>query len=210
MHADAPLSAAGMRIMKLLVGNPPQSVDELIEGVGVTRTAVMGQLSELVAAGVVERERTPCTGGRGRPKHLYRASDSSLQLFASHWLVVPAIWRAIGKVGGDELLDKVLDVVGDELIQYFNRWIQTDDPKERLRELGELLRKSGELIDVVEEDGKVILRKRSCTFLSLHEDERDVSCLGEGLMTKVVGKKVCRTSCRHEGAPCCTFELADE
>ena len=103
-HADATISPAGLRIMKLLVGNPPQTVAELIRAAGVTRTAVTEQLNELVAAGFVERD-TQRLPGRGRPRHLYRATDAALVLlFASNQrLVVPAIWRAILDVGGEEL-----------------------------------------------------------------------------------------------------------
>ena len=90
------ISTAGLRVMKLLVGNPPQTISELIRAAGVTRTAVTEQLNELVAAGFVERdtERLP---GRGRPRHLYKATQAALVLlFASNQrLVVPAIWKAM-------------------------------------------------------------------------------------------------------------------
>ena len=52
---EAAVSAAGMRIIRLLVGCPPKSIAELIDATEVTRTAVTEQLSELVAAGFVER-----------------------------------------------------------------------------------------------------------------------------------------------------------
>ncbi|MFZ5831917.1 MAG: MarR family transcriptional regulator, partial [Planctomycetota bacterium] len=70
------ISASGMRLIKLLVGSRPQTVAELIEATGVTRTAVTEQLNELVAAGFVDRgtERLP---GRGRPRYLYSATQSA-------------------------------------------------------------------------------------------------------------------------------------
>lgn len=52
--------------MKLLVGNPPQTITDLIRAAGVTRTAVTEQLNELVAAGFVERSMERLSG-RGRP-----------------------------------------------------------------------------------------------------------------------------------------------
>src|SRR3972149_778842 len=99
--ADAIVSAAGMRVIRLLVGAAPPTVFDLMDATGVTRTAITEQLNELVAGGFVERtvERLP---GRGRPRHLYRATSAALLLlFASNQrLVVPAIWRAIGGIGG--------------------------------------------------------------------------------------------------------------
>ena len=44
--ADATISAAGLRIAKLLVGHPPQTVSDLLDAAGVTRTAVTEQLNE--------------------------------------------------------------------------------------------------------------------------------------------------------------------
>ena len=76
---NATVTAAGMRLMKLLVGQPPQAVSELVRMAGVTRTAVAEQLDELVAAGLVERQ-TQRLSGRGRPRHLYRATNTAISL----------------------------------------------------------------------------------------------------------------------------------
>jgi hypothetical protein len=34
--------------------------------------------------------------------------------------------------------------------------------------------------------------------------------MDQELMTQIVGKPVRRVDSRHNGAPCCTFEIADE
>ena len=51
---DVVVGAAGMRMMRLLVGNPPQTVTDLVRASGVTRTAVKEQLNDLVRAGLAE------------------------------------------------------------------------------------------------------------------------------------------------------------
>ena len=211
--ADPTVSAAAMRVVKLLVGNPPQTVSDLIDSTGVTRTAVTEQLNELVAAGFVERdtERLP---GRGRPRHLYKATDSSLMLlFANNQrLVVPAIWRAIYELGGEKMTKKVLKRVSRFMADHYKHRITTDTPQERLRELIELLREEGGLIEAIEENGQLVMYKRSCPFISMLDEARSICCVDQAMMTAVVGRPVRRTSCRHEGDPCCTFEIipADE
>ncbi len=206
------VSAAGMRIVKLLVGTPPKTVAELIAATKVTRTAVTEQLNELVAAGFVERttQRLP---GRGRPRHLYSATQAALMLlFASNQqLVVPAIWRAIAKVGGKELTREVLDHVSASLADHYRRRITATEPSERLREMIELLEQEGGLLEVREhEDGHILVHKRSCPFISMYEETGTVCCVDREVMTAVVGVPVVRTACRHEGAPCCTFELVSD
>ena len=104
MLPDATVTAVGLRVVKLLVGNPPQSIDELALATGVTRTAVIEQLRMLVKAGLAERH-TQRLGSRGRPRYLFSATTAALlMLFASNQnMVVPAIWEAIGTLGGVEL-----------------------------------------------------------------------------------------------------------
>jgi predicted ArsR family transcriptional regulator len=207
--AEATVSAAGMRIVRLLVGNPPQTVAEMIRATGVTRTAVTEQLNELVAAGFVERttERLP---GRGRPRHLYSATRASLLLlFANNQrLVVPAVWRAIDQVGGQELTQKVLAGVSADLAEYYGRRITGTTPEERLQQMRQLLEDEGGIVEVREdEEGQLIMRRRSCPFISMFEESRAVCRVDKQVLSLVVGAPVEQKASRHDGAPCCTFEL---
>jgi predicted ArsR family transcriptional regulator len=202
------VSGAALRVIKLLVGNPPQTVSDMIKTTGVTRTAVTEQLNELVAAGFVERgtERLP---GRGRPRHLYTATNAALLLlFAnSQRLVVPAIWQAIRDVGGDKLIRDVLKRVSRTLADHYNRRLTATKPEDRLREMIGILNQEGGLVDAVEEDGQLVMYKRSCPFISMVDQQRSICCVDLEMMNIVVGRPVRRTACRHEGAPCCTFEI---
>ena len=73
------ITPAAMRIVKSLVGTPPQTVVELMEATGVTRTAVTEQLNELEAAGLVERTVEKLSG-RGRPRHRYATTNAAMVL----------------------------------------------------------------------------------------------------------------------------------
>jgi len=206
--AEPAVSPAGMRVMRLLVGRTPQTVADLIDAAGVTRTAVTEQLNELVAAGFVRRgtERLP---GRGRPRHVYSATQASLMsLFANHHhLVIPAIWKAIEDLGGHDLTGQVLQRVSRELANHYKRRITTRDPRKRLRKFAELLREEGVLVEVVEENGRLMMHKRNCPFISMLDENRSICCVDEVMTAQVIGRPVRRTSYRHEGAPCCTFEV---
>jgi DeoR family transcriptional regulator, suf operon transcriptional repressor len=209
--SDATISAAGLRIMKLLVGNSPQTVSDLIRKARVTRTAVTEQLNDLVKAGFVERakERLP---GRGRPRHRYKATDAALTLlFASNQrLVVPAIWRALRETVGDETTAKILKRVSRVMADHYSQKVTAKKPKERLRQLIDLLVAEGGLIEFAEDNhDRPLIYKRSCPFISMVDDHRTVCLIDQEMMGAVVGRPVRRTACRHEGAPCCTFEIVD-
>ena len=207
---EATVSPAAMRIVRLLVGNPPLTVAEIVDTAGVTRTAVTEQLNDLVAGGFVERsiERLP---GRGRPRHLYSATHAALLLlFASNQrLVVPAVWKAIDELGGRDLVRKVLRRVAQQMVEHYRPRVSGRTPSERLREMTDLLTAEGHLVEIVEDDdGALVMRKRSCPFISMFEEMRTVCDVDLELMSAVVGAAVKRTACRHDGAPCCTFQLA--
>ncbi len=205
---DALVSPAGMRIIRILVGKEPRTVAELISETGVTRTAVTEQLNELMEAGFVHRttERLP---GRGRPRHLYVATGAALlALFASNQhLVVPAIWRAIGRIGGAQLTQQVLKQVSRILADHYRRRITAKRPEQRLSQMIDLLRDEGGVVDVEAEDGKLIIHKRSCAFISMFDEDRTVCRVDEEMMSAIVGRRVRCIESRHDGAPCCSFRF---
>jgi len=59
-------------LLDLIRRHGPLTIHQIVTHLGVTPTAVRNRLTRLVASGMVERTTEP--GGRGRPKHTYRAS----------------------------------------------------------------------------------------------------------------------------------------
>jgi len=207
--AGALVTPTAMRLMRLLVGRPPQSVPDLVRALGVTRTAITEQLGELMAAGFVQRTRGPAVG-RGRPRHLYSATQAAMVLlFASNQqLVVPAMWRAIAEVGGEKLTQRVRQRVSRELAEHYRQLMRAEQPEKRLRELGRLMQEEGSVVEVVRQaGGELVLRKRSCPFIAMFEETRAVCCVDQEMMSDVLGVPVRRLACRHDGDPCCEFAL---
>jgi predicted ArsR family transcriptional regulator len=210
--AGMTISPPGMRIIRLLVGKPAKTLNELAEALGITRTAIIEQMNDLVGAGFVERntERLP---GRGRPCHAFRATNAALAaLFISHQaVVIPAVWKAIAEIGGEELTQKVLEHVTDVLAERYQGRLRTTTPRERLRELVDLLNEEGGVVEVqANGDGQVAIVRRSCPFITMFEQQRAVCSVDTAMLSRLVGAPVRQTSCRHDGAPCCAFEIALE
>ena len=186
---DANVSAAGLRIMKLLVGNRPQAVSDLIRATGVTRTAVTEQLTELTDAGLVKRE-TLRLSVRGRPKHVYSATDAAMHLVcaSSQRLATPAIWRAIRDLGGEQFVAKVRKQVSRELAEFYNRKITGETPQERLRRLIEVLTAEGAVIEMVG-DGqqRIVFNRRSCPFVYLLDKQRSVCAIDRQMLSAIIG-----------------------
>lgn len=184
------------------------TVCELVEKVGVTRTAVTEQLNELAVAGYVERTMLR-SSKRGRPRHLYRATNLALQkLFVScHALLVPAMQRAIVAIGNGPLLRKTVDHVSAEMADHYGRMIKSKKPVDRMRELAGLLSGEGVIVDFEQAEDVCRLRKRTCPFISMH-DESDFVCLVDNeMISQVVERPIKQVHNRHEDGVYCAFEM---
>jgi DeoR family transcriptional regulator, suf operon transcriptional repressor len=206
--SDVHITPAGLRVVRVLVGNRPQTISELMKATEVTRTAVIGQLDHLIAGGFVARsvERHE---GRGRPRHLYSATPASLRLFflAKQECVLPAVWKAIEGAGGPQLMRKVLKRVARCMADSYSAKITAKEPKARLRQFIQLMREEGGIVESDDHDGELTLRKRSCPFVTMVDENRTVCKLDLDILGLVVGCPVRCVSSRHQGAPCCEFEI---
>lgn len=209
--SEGRVTPAGLRIVRLLVGNRPQTVAELMKSLGVTRTAISEQLNDLLAAGFVQRD-TERLAGRGRPRHVYSATQAALVLLfaANQQVVVPAIWRAIRAEVGEEINRRIMQRVSQELAAYYKKRITATKPRERLRRLARLLCEEGAVVEMEEKDGRLVMYKRSCPFISMLDEHHTVCCVDQEMMKLIVGRPVRRIACRHDRAPCCAFEIVDK
>ena len=110
-------------------------------------------------------------------------------LFATNQkLVVPAIWKSLGVIGGTDLISNVLDNVSQILADHYLAKVTATEPEDRLRELMDAFNEEGALVEVNETNGQMLLYKRSCPFISMVDEHRSICCVDQDMMSKVVGK----------------------
>jgi predicted ArsR family transcriptional regulator len=202
------VSGAGLRIIRLLIGKPPQTITELVEALNVTRTAVTEQVNELVAIGFLE-QTLEHNGGRGRPCYRFSATDLAMRkLFEGlQDVVVPSAWRAIRKRLGDKILHQICYDIACDLAESYARQLTTSTPKERIHEFVSFLVRNGRLVECQECDGNIIIKKFNCPFISMVEDTRTVCYIDQLCMQLLSGEEtsVELTENRLDGQTCCTF-----
>ena len=195
------VSPAGMRILEHLIGFSPKTISELMKELEVTRTAVTEQLNELVSSGYVQRVQEH-REKRGRPQFRYTATDhAATQLLpGNQHLLVPAVWNSIESVGGEALLEKIIEKTSETLASgcAFSDLSWT----ERVRCL--VTRGGFEVVETLDEN-TVRVSKRTCGFFSMYESRGIVCKIHLQTIAKITGGTVERTSYRQEGAPCCEF-----
>jgi predicted ArsR family transcriptional regulator len=202
------LSPAGIRILKLLAGRSPQSMADMVESLGVTRTAIVDQLNDLQSKGHVERIIEPAAR-RGRPCHRYETTPKAMALLSalSDCRMERSLWQAIHKVGGETLINQVADQLAKTLTNRYCQSIDSDDPAERLYALGRLLESEGVLVEFEKTDEHLLLKKRNCPLFRLMNESCDMCEVGLQIMRQTVDQSITRTACWHEGDPCCIYKL---
>ena len=207
--AEPYVSLAALRIIKLLVGKPPQTVADLIEATGVTRTAVTEQLNELVAGGFVEKTTEPASG-RGRPKNLYEATeDAHVVLMANRDSYLGGmVWRAVDTIGDKKLINRLIDEVSNEVVARYADRVTGTTPQARLKQITELFRKDGVLIDVETKKGKLVINKRNCQFVGWADPSRIACRVDLAAVEKLIGTSAKQIAHRKEdGSSCCSFQV---
>lgn len=212
---DLSVSPAGMRVVNILVECPHSTITEITDKVNVTRTAVTEQLEELIAQGYVVRnqKRLP---SRGRPNYRYSVTQYGLsQLYPGNQnILVPAIWEAVRRIGGDNLLKEVhcitADIVAMKYLQSADN-VTSGSVLERAVRLKEMLEKEGVHVQVEQmEDGKVLFRKCSCPFISMYDPSGSVCVIDTAFIARFTSCHVQQVKSRHlNGEICCEFLLSE-
>ncbi len=203
------VSPAGMQVLRLLVGQPPRTMAELIQARGVTRTAITEQLTALQEAGLITRQVE--RGGRGRPKHRYSATEAALQLFPNQsGRLVPALLSAVREICGPEVTAEILQLVSDRMAGFYRSRVTAEQLGPRLEQLAAALREDGVLVEVFQEQGQWTLREKTCPFVTMVGPDREACQVEQAMLTTLLGLPVAIGQCRLDGCNGCTWHLPSQ
>jgi DeoR family suf operon transcriptional repressor len=185
------------RILELLRVRGGQTVAELAQALGVTRTAVVGHLAALRADGFVASGGL--RAGSRRPSRLYVAAPG-----ADAWF--PKAYQ--------EFADALLDALSDEgdgtleraLGRLGQRWVTEDLPRvaqlhghARLRMVQQILAKRG-FLPTVESTGRgYTLREHNCPVMRLASKHPEICAVIHRWLEQLAGAPLTRTRCMSQG-----------
>ncbi|MHB8459565.1 MAG: helix-turn-helix transcriptional regulator [Candidatus Limnocylindrales bacterium] len=205
-------AAARQAILVELRRHGPATLDGLIRALGASRGSILQHLRALEVAGLVDR--TPERHGVGRPRHRYDVTADAQGLFPANYdgLAV-SLLRAIGSIGGDELLDDVFRArrrqLGDRVRATMAARLGSDAPLgDRVRELAVIQDEQGYLSEpFVAADGTIGLREHNCAILHAAQGS-PAACAAElDLFRDVLGADVVRESHILAGDRCCSYRV---
>jgi predicted ArsR family transcriptional regulator len=190
------------RILELL-RHGPMTVDELAAALGVTRTAVRGQLATLQHDGLVEQRGT--RRGTSKPSRTYGVTTQGELLFSQAYIpILTQLLHVLARRLSPEEFDSVMHEVGRSMIE--GRASAHGSLRERVVGASSLLNELGGLSDVEEEDGLYVIRSHGCPLAAATAEHPEACNALESLLGEFVGAKVSKCCDRYDRERCC-FEI---
>jgi DeoR family suf operon transcriptional repressor len=185
------------------------TVSDLVEFTGVTATAVRQRLTRLMDHGLIARESE--AAGRGRPTHRYSLTPAGIRSGGNNYgPLVQVLWDEIREIRDPEIRRGLLKRVSDRLAESYRGQIQGETVKERMADLARLMASQDVPFEYQESaSGELpVLTALACPYPDLAEHDRGVCAMEKMLLSSVLGESMRLSSCRLDGANCCTFEAS--
>ena len=183
------------------------TIGDLVEFTGVTATAVRQRLTRLMEKGFVAREST--AAGRGRPMHRYSLTPAGLRSGGTNYdNLAQVLWEEIREVRDPEVRQGLLKRVAERLADVYRDQIHGETLRERMTELVQLMSGQDLPFEIDESEELPVLTALACPYPDLAEQDRGVCAMEKMLLSNVLGEGLKLSSCRLDGANCCTFEAS--
>jgi predicted ArsR family transcriptional regulator len=190
----------------VLLRRANRTVDELAAALDLTDNAVRTQLATLERDGWVERgaprrERR----GAGKPAFTYQLTRQAARLFPQAYaLLLAEMLDVLAEVLPPAERDTVLRAVGERLPAALP--VAAGSPQDRVGAAAALLTRLGGLVEVEQQDGRLILCGYSCPFAAVVPGHPEVCGLVQRLLASAVGQPV-QERCAREAPVWCRFDI---
>jgi len=183
------------------------TVNDLVEFTSVTATAVRQRLTRLMEQGLVARQSE--AAGRGRPMHRYSLTPAGVQSAGNNYdQLAKVLWEEIRAVEDVKVRRGLLQRISTRLGDLYRDEIEGDTVRERMASLARLM-SAHELPFEFDESSKLpVLTALACPYPDLAEHDRGVCAMEKMWLADVLGEGIRLSSCRLDGASCCTFEAS--
>lgn len=194
-------------IVDFLRRRPASTVSDMVEFTGVTATAVRQRLVRLMEQGLVAREAE--IAGRGRPTHRYSLTAAGARSGGNNYdQLVQVLWDEIREIKDVEVRRGLLKRISDRLAEAYRGEVHGETLQERMADLARLLASQDMPFEIQESEQLPVLTALACPYPDLAEHDRGICAMEKMLLSSVLGESVRLSSCRLDGANCCTFEAS--
>jgi len=187
-----------------LLRRGPRTVEELATELGLTDNAVRNHLALLERDGMVRQVGVRRVKGAGKPATIFELDPAAEPQFSRAY---PPVLSAVLDVLIDELpaerAVEILDKVGRRLGAGAGG-PATGSLADRAERAADALRALGAEVDVVTEEGALVLRGAGCPLSSVVRHRPETCRAVESFVSEIVGTPV-RECCARDDRPRCRF-----
>lgn len=196
-------------LLQLLLRNKRGlTIDQIAQGLGVTRTAVNQHLASLERDGHVLRNDVVATGGR--PGRVYALSEKGIQLFPKNYdmFSLKTLEAMINALGADQTR-KVLDQLGRDLGKELGASLKDKKPGERIPFITDVLQEIGFDAHIEENAPRnsPAIKAYNCVYHTLAQANPDVCRLDLAFLKEASGMTVEHVACMAKGDNECRFQF---
>jgi DeoR family suf operon transcriptional repressor len=194
-------------IVDYLRRHPAATVGDMVEFTGVTATAVRQRLVRLMEQGLLAREAEVV--GRGRPTHRYSLTPAGIRSGANNYdQLVQVLWNEIREIRDIDVRRGLLKRISERLADVYRSEVHGETLQERMADLARLMASQDMPFELQESEQLPVLTALACPYPDLAEQDRGICAMEKMLLSSVLGESVRLSSCRLDGANCCTFEAS--
>lgn len=200
-------------LMETLQRGRQMSVDQLVDALGVTATAVRQRLDRLVAAGAVTRSEV--RQGRGRPSFLYSLTEAGVESMGNNLTALArAMWNELLQLEDEIVRKRLMDRISQRMAEAFHGNVSGGTYAERLESLVQILRENNVVADVEIDKGTSlpVLKINGCPYPGISgPDHHQICDVEQSMFSSLLGHPVRLTECRcHSAEGSCTFSPQTE
>lgn len=198
---------ADIAVIELILRYGPLTINQLVQQLGVTATAVRQRLGRLLESGLIDRVQV--VDGRGRPSHRYQLTEAGRRTMGNNLAdLANALWAEVQAIPDPAIRRAVINGAIRRLAEGYAGRVQGGTIAERFESAANFFSERDIPILVEEKDGLPVLRVLQCPYPDLVNDDQSVCEMEQQLFAQVIGEPVDLCRCRQSGDACCTFQTA--
>jgi len=193
----------------LLERRTGRTVEDLAQGLHVSRNAVRQHLTSLVAEGLVTKGSTQATGGR--PEQLYMLSTAGHEHFPRRYSwFSELLLESLKTERGEDALIKRFEKLGEQVGTQLRSTHQLPgSASERVKQLAAVMQDLGYEATPVEGSGRQlpVIEATNCVFHHLATRFPEICHFDLTLLSTFVGRPVVHDDCIVRGGHLCRFKF---
>ena len=198
------LNEGDQQMIDLLRRRGMLSIGQLVEGMGVTATAVRQRLTRLMALGLVSRNHS--IEGRGRPSYLYQLTDKGERAQPNNLGdLAEVLWNEVRQIADRSTRDQIILGAVQRLADKYESEVHGSTTAERMEAITQLFAERSIPVEFEQNDGLPLIKVSGCPYPTLVKEDRQICDLEKELLSRIIGHPVTLCQCQHDGDSCCIF-----